>query len=59
MCIHIYFDEDEVMHVYPDSTIGIMALKQFETRLAAQGTKVIKFHTELPLHDPFRGVIPT
>ena len=53
------FNEDEVMHVYPDSTIGIMALKQFETRLAAYGTKVIKFHTELPLHGPFRGVIPT
>lgn len=58
-CIHVYFDENEIMHVYPDDTIGVMALKQFEMMLQAHGLKVIKFHTEIPLHDPFRGVIPT
>lgn len=59
MCLHVYFDENEIMHIYPDSTIGVMALKQFEAHLAAYGMKVLKFHTEIPLHDPFRGVIAT
>lgn len=58
MCLHVYFDENEIMHIYPDSTIGTMALKQFETQLAAYGMKVIKLHTEIPLHDPFKGMLP-
>lgn len=58
-CIHVYFDENEILHIYPDDTIGVMALKQFETQLQAYGMKVVKIHTEIPLHDPFKGVIPT
>lgn len=57
--ICVYFDEDEVLHVYPKDTVGVMALKQYEGNLQAYGLKVIKLHTEIPLHDPFKGVIPT
>jgi hypothetical protein len=55
--ISIYFDEDKVMHVCPKDTIGVMALEQFEAYLQAHGLKMIKFHTEIPLHDPFKGIV--
>lgn len=58
-CIRVYFDENEILHIYPDDTIGVMALKQFETQLQAYGMKVVKIHTEIPLHDPFKGMITT
>lgn len=59
MCIKVYFDENEILHIYPDETVGVMALKQFETSLQTYGLKVVKIHTEVPMHDPFKGVIPT
>ncbi len=58
-CIKVYFDENKVMHLYPDDTVGVMALEHYENLLQVHGMKVIKLHTEIPLHDPFRGVIPT
>jgi hypothetical protein len=57
LTVDMYFDEDEVLHIYPSNTIGLMALKQFETSLQTYGLKMLKIHTEMPLHDPFKGTI--
>jgi len=55
--IKMYFDEEEVLHIFPSDTVGVMALRHYQTRLIANGAKMLELHTEIPLHDPFRGEV--
>lgn len=55
--IKMYFDEDEVLHVYPSDTVGVMALRHFQSKLQTYGVKMLELHVEIPLHDPFKGEV--
>lgn len=55
--IKLYFDEDEVLHVYPSDTIGVMALRHYQSKLQLHGAKMLELHVEIPLHDPFMGEV--